>query len=43
MGNWGYNLYKWSYNPILVAGRGPPCKEVGYQDAKKNKIAYKKW
>ena len=23
---------KWSHNPILIAGRGPPCKEVGYQE-----------
>ena len=20
MGNWGYNLYKWSYGPLLVTG-----------------------
>ena len=23
MGNWGYNLYKWSYFTLLITGRGP--------------------
>ena len=26
MGNWGYNPYKWSYNPTYNWIRGPPCR-----------------
>lgn len=28
MGNWGYgyNPYKWNYNPILITTRDPPCR-----------------
>ena len=25
-GNWGYNLHKWSYGPLLKTGSGPSCR-----------------
>ena len=28
MGNSGYNLYKWSYFTLLIAGRGPSCTYI---------------
>ena len=28
MGNWSDNLYKWSYGPLIITGKGPPCSQL---------------
>lgn len=40
MGTWGYHPYKWSYNPLLMTGRGPPYNQALLSLVPRNRFSH---